>query len=50
MMRLIKTHVRELTVGKKLRIVLVVDDASLMCLEVFAELHTLTQFQQDSKP
>ena len=50
MMRLIKTQVRELIVGKKLKIVLVVDEASLMRLEVFAELHTLTQFQQDSKP
>ena len=31
-------------------IALVVDEASLMRLEVFAELHTITQFEQDSKP
>ena len=29
---------------------LVIDEASLLRLEVFAELHTLTQFEQDSKP
>ncbi len=30
--------------------VLVVDEASLLRLEVFAELHTLCQFEMDSKP
>jgi len=30
--------------------VLVIDEASLMSLEVFRELHTLTQFDCDSKP
>ena len=33
-----------------MKVVLVVDEASLLRLEVFAELHTLTQFEQDSKP
>ena len=36
--------------GKKLKVVLIVDEASLMRLDVFAELHTITQFEQDSKP
>ena len=30
--------------------ILVIDEASLLRLEVFAELHTLTQFEKDSKP
>ena len=30
--------------------VLVIDEANLMRLEVFAELHTLCQFEMDSKP
>ena len=29
---------------------LVIDKASLLRLDVFAELHTLTQFENDSKP
>jgi len=36
--------------GKKKKIVLVIDEASLLRLDVFAELHTLTQFDNDSKP
>ena len=42
--------IREIVVEKKMKIVLVVDEASLIRLEVFAELHTITQFEQDSKP
>lgn len=50
MIRLIKKEINELVQGKKLKVVLIVDEASLMRLEVFAELHTITQFEQDSKP
>ncbi|MGC8602199.1 MAG: ExeA family protein [Desulfomonilaceae bacterium] len=50
MIRLIKKAVREIVTEKKMKIALVVDEASLMRLEVFAELHTITQFEQDSKP
>ena len=50
MIKLIHKEIRELVLGKKLKAVLIVDEASLMRLEVFAELHTLTQFEQDSKP
>ena len=50
MIKLIKKEIRELVQGKKLKVVLIVDEASLMRLEVFAELHTITQFEQDSKP
>jgi type II secretory pathway predicted ATPase ExeA len=46
----IKQEVLELVMGKKMKVALVIDEASLLRLEVFAELHTLTQFEQDSKP
>ncbi len=50
MTRKIKQEVLDLTHGKKMKVALVIDEASLLRLEVFAELHTLTQFEQDSKP
>jgi type II secretory pathway predicted ATPase ExeA len=50
MTKTIKQEILELTLGKKMKVVLVIDEASLLRLEVFAELHTLTQFEQDSKP
>jgi type II secretory pathway predicted ATPase ExeA len=49
MIRLIQKEVRELVLAKKLNVVLVVDEASMLRLEVFAELHTITQFEADSK-
>jgi len=45
----IKREVLEF-VGKKINTVLVVDEASLLRLEVFCELHTLCQFEMDAKP
>lgn len=45
----IKREILE-SVGKKMNTVLVVDEASLLRLEVFVELHTLCQFEMDSKP
>lgn len=45
----IKQEVQEWA-SKKIKIALIIDEASLLRLEVFAELHTLTQFEQDSKP
>ena len=50
MIRLIKKAVQEVILEKKMKIVLIVDEASLMRLEVFAEIHTITAFEQDSKP
>jgi type II secretory pathway predicted ATPase ExeA len=35
---------------RKQQPVLIIDEASLLRLDVFAELHTLTQFEGDSKP
>jgi type II secretory pathway predicted ATPase ExeA len=50
MLRLIKKEIIELVGEKKIKVVLLVDEASLLRLEVFAELHTLCQFEKDSKP
>ncbi len=50
MTRLIQKEIAEIIDGKKMKVVLVVDEASLLRLEVFAELHTLCQFHRDSKP
>lgn len=48
--RLIQQEVRTLYEGKKIKPVLIIDEASLLRLEVLAELQLLTQFDQDSKP
>jgi len=50
MTKAIKQEILALTLGKKMKVAMVIDEASLLRLEVFAELHTLTQFEQDSKP
>lgn len=50
LMRRIKREVAHLVCEKKIKVVLLIDEASLLRLEVFAELHTLCQFEQDSKP
>jgi general secretion pathway protein A len=50
MVQRIRDELHELVHNKKLKTVLVIDEASLLRLEVFAELHTLTQFEKDSKP
>jgi len=50
MVRLIKKTIRDILMEKKMKIVLIVDEAGLMRMDVFAELHTITQFEQDSKP
>jgi len=50
MLRLIKKEITQLVCEKKIKVVLLVDEASLLQLEVFAELHTLCQFEKDSKP
>ncbi len=48
--RLIRKSILDLVLSKKQKVVLLIDEASLLRLEVFAELHTLTQFEGDSKP
>jgi type II secretory pathway predicted ATPase ExeA len=49
LLRIIRQGVYEL-VNKKIQPLLIIDEASLLRLEVFAELHTLCQFEGDSKP
>jgi general secretion pathway protein A len=50
LVRLIRREIQEIVVAKKMKVVLIIDEASLIRLDVFAELHTICQFQQDSKP
>ena len=47
---LIRKEIVELIEGKKLKVALIIDEASLLRLEVFVELHTICQFEKDSKP
>ena len=49
MIRVIKKEIMEIVDTKKMKVVLVIDEASLLRIEVLAELHTLTQFHRDSK-
>lgn len=49
MIRLIKSEIHQLVQGKKIKVVLIIDEASLLRLEVFGELHTMCQFEHDSK-
>lgn len=49
MTRRIRKEIMDIVHGKKMKAVLIVDEASLLRLDVFAEIHTLCQFQQDSK-
>lgn len=48
--RIIRTSIVDVVLGKKQKVVLIIDEASLLRLEVFSELHTVTQFEGDSKP
>ncbi len=49
LMRTIRTAVTE--IGKRKQIpVIIIDEASLLRIEVFAQLHTIGQFDMDSKP
>lgn len=50
LLRLIRREIQEIVIGKKMKTVLIIDEASLLRLDVFSELHTICQFHQDSKP
>jgi type II secretory pathway predicted ATPase ExeA len=50
LLRVIRRQILELVAGRKQKPVLVIDEASLLRIEVFSELHTITQFEADSKP
>ena len=49
LMKLFKTNIRDISSAKKQKIVVVIDEAHLLRSDVFAELHTATQFDHDSK-
>lgn len=49
LLRIIRQRIIEL-VRQKLQPLLIIDEASLLRLDVFKELHTLCQFEADSKP
>ena len=46
----IRHKIYSLVCEKKMKVVLLIDEASLLRLEVFSEIHTLCQFELDSKP
>lgn len=50
MQKTIRGLVTELSLAKKLKLLLIIDEASLLRMEVLAELHTLLQFDIDAKP
>ena len=50
MTRIIKNEIKDLVDGKKMKVILIIDEASLLRMEVLAELHTICQFRKDSKP
>jgi len=50
MIKRIQTEILEISRSKKIKTVVVIDEASLLRLEVFSELHTLCQFDMDTKP
>ncbi len=45
----IRTEIAELVSSHKKKVVLIVDEASLLRMEVFAELHTILQYRKDSE-
>jgi type II secretory pathway predicted ATPase ExeA len=48
--RMIRGQIENIVTTKKQQPLLIIDEASLIRLDVFTELHTLTQFEADSKP
>jgi general secretion pathway protein A len=49
LMRVFKSALQDIVTSKKQKILLIIDEASLLRPEIFAEIHTLTQFENDSK-
>ncbi len=45
----IRAEIRNLVTTKRLKPVLIIDESSLLRLDVFCELHTLLQYEHDSK-
>jgi len=49
MTKIIKKEIMEFIDNRKMKVVLIIDEASLLRIEVLAELHTLCQFHKDSR-
>jgi type II secretory pathway predicted ATPase ExeA len=49
MISMIRNEITELVSGCKRKVLLIIDEASLLRMEVFSELHTIVQFRQDSE-
>lgn len=49
MTKIIKKEIMEYVDSRKMKVLLIIDEASLLRIEVLAELHTLTQFHKDAK-
>lgn len=49
MTKMIKKEIMEYVNDRKIKVVLIIDEASLLRIEVLAELHTICQFHKDSK-
>lgn len=49
LLRLMHETISEITQTKKQKIIVIIDEAHLLRPDVFAELHTATQFENDSK-
>lgn len=47
--RKIKAIIKDITISKKQKVLLIIDEAQLLRSDVFMEIHTLTQFENDSK-
>ena len=46
----ISTHIQELASQHKLRVIIVLDEAQLLAIQVLEQLHILLNFEKDSKP
>ncbi len=49
MISMIRNEITELVTGCKRKVLLIIDEASLLRMEVFSELHTIVQFRHDSE-
>lgn len=47
-LRAIKENIKDFILQKKCKLIIIIDEASLLRSDVFSELHTLTQFEFDS--
>jgi type II secretory pathway predicted ATPase ExeA len=49
LLKIFKETIQDIVLSKKQKILLIIDEANLLRPEIFAEIHTLTQFENDSK-